>query len=675
MVNSQKMSKILSFVFLFLLLLGNIEAQTLPFEIVTKEGKSFYKYKVQSGEGLYAISRTFSVSVADIIRSNPGSNQGLKNGQELLIPISNNVVSKENVGTSSPLVPLNPAAPIHNQGGPVDQNINFNHTVVSGETVYSISKMYNTSVEDIYRLNPSSREGIGVGEVLTIPQRRVISEVKEENYRYHTILPQETLYSVSKTYSLNPEDILIANPGLSVETFQIGKTIRVPFFESYQIITPYEYQTSEITHKVSRGETLYNISRKYNVDVDEIVIENPMLAGGLKPNMELIIPVKRSSLEVTTERIENDINNLLNQKPSPERIGVKKIGLLLPFLDETGSAHLRLQEYYEGFLLAVQEMQNRGTDLELYVFEIGKGNDTKKLESLLQTLEIQSLNLIIGGVNDAQIRILSDFSKERNIKYVVPFSQSNGEVLNNGNIFQVNPLPKSQLDKATAAFINNFRNANIIFVSGGQNDKMDFLSQLQNTLRSNNIRYETISSTSTLDSSLLSLLNSTGENIIIPTSGDMNTLSRIIDELKEVQESNSEIQLRLFGYPEWQTYNNLINDYHRFRTCIYSPFFVNENSNEVRAFKEKFQNWYDRNLLDTNPGYGMWGYDTGLFFLTALHQYGVNFEQNVDRVKVNSLQFPFNFERLSNWGGFFNTGLYLINYDTNGRITKMDISR
>jgi ABC-type branched-subunit amino acid transport system substrate-binding protein len=288
---------------------------------------------------------------------------------------------------------------------------------------------------------------------------------------------------------------------------------------------------------------------------------------------------------------------------------------------------------------------------------------------------MQSLNLIIGGVNDAQIRILSDFSKERNIKYVVPFSQSNGEVLNNGNIFQVNPLPKSQLDKASAAFINNFRNANIIFVSGGHNDKMDFLSQLQNNLRSSNINYETISITSTLDSSLLSLLKTSGENIIIPTSGDMNTLSRLIDELKEVQENNSEFQFRLFGYPEWQTYSSLKSDYHHFGTYIYTPFFVNENSNEVKVFKEKFHKWYDRNLLDTNPGYGMWGYDTGLFFLSALQQYGANFEQNVNRVEVNSLQFPFNFERLSNWGGFFNTGLYLIYYDTSGVVTKMDISR
>ena len=151
------MSKIFSFLFLFFLLLSNIQAQTLPYETVTVEGKSFYKYRVQSGEGLYAISRTFSVSVADIIRSNPGSNQGLQNGQELLIPIAGNVTTTENVSSSSPLVPLSAVTPTTNQGGLVDQNINFNHTVISGETVYSISKMYRSSRGVYYCTKKSNR--------------------------------------------------------------------------------------------------------------------------------------------------------------------------------------------------------------------------------------------------------------------------------------------------------------------------------------------------------------------------------------------------------------------------------------------------------------------------------------------------------------------------------------
>ncbi|HCM22185.1 MAG TPA: hypothetical protein DIC46_15740, partial [Porphyromonadaceae bacterium] len=134
--------------------------------------------------------------------------------------------------------------------------------------------------------------------------------------------------------------------------------------------------------------------------------------------------------------------------------------------------------------------------------------------------------------------------------------------------------------------------------------------------------------------------------------------------------------VRLFGYPEWQTYDEeLVKDYHLFDTRIFSSFYVNEQDPATRDFMQSFKKWYDRDLLNTYPKYGLLGYDTGLFFLTALARYGVNFEQSVDQIRVNTLQFPFYFERVNNWGGFINTGLYLIHYDTSNSITKTDKSR
>lgn len=675
MCNALHLSRIIALFLLLSISSQLLQSQNLPYETVTLDGRSYYKYKVQPGEGLYAISRTFSVSVADILRYNPGANTGLQSGQELLIPAASPSSTREQTPVPDRRSPSS-QLPVNNlQTNPTDQNVTFHHTVASGETVYSVSKMYNTTVDEVYRLNPSSRDGIAEGQMLIIPQRRVISEVKEENYRYHTILPKETLYSVSRTYSLKPEDVMRANPGLSVETFQIGKTIRVPFFESYETILPFEEQTTSVIHTVGRGETLYSLARKYNVEVAEIERTNPILSEGLKTNMQLLIPVKRSAVEGRSRQDENEANRLLTQGPPSERVDVMKVGLLLPFLDESGRAHLRLQEYYEGFVLAVNELKGRGSDLELLVFEIGKGNDTKKLESLLETMEMQSLNLIVGGVNDAQIKILSDFSRSRDIKYVVPFSQSNGEVLNNGNIFQVNSLTQAMQAKASKIFVNTFRNANILFIRGGDNDKAEFVSQVQNDLRGNNIRYETISSSTALSTTMLSLLDSGKENIIVPTGSDSNTLRQLMDALNEVQESDSSYTFRLFGYPEWQTYSSLVDQYHRFGTYIYSPFFANDADPGVRDFNQAFKKWYDRAPMDTYPGYAMWGYDTALFFLTALQRFGVGFEQHLDQMRVNSLQFAFQFERMNNWGGFVNTGLFLVYYDPNGTILKMDRSR
>lgn len=653
------------FVIMICLLAGinSMQAQQLPYEIVTVDGQSYYKYKVQPGEGLYAVSRIFSISVADLLRYNPGSNSGLQNGQELLIPVTQ--VSER---ISSDAAPQDIS-----RNDPTDQNTSFKHTVVKGETVYSISKMYHTTVDQIIRLNPSAANGIAIGSVLSIPQRRVISSEKEENYRYHTILPKETLYSVAKTYRLKPEDVIRANVGLSVESFQIGKTIRIPFFESYEVVKPFEKQTANIIHTVQRGETLYSIARKYDVEVSTLEQMNPMLAGGLKPNMELIVAVARSKVDNLDPREENQANRLLTKQSPSQRVDMMKVGLLLPFLDQTSRGHLRLQEYYEGFLLAVNEMKERGANFELYVFEIGKGNDIGKLESLLGTLEMQSLNLIIGGVNDAQIKVLSDFSRSHNIKYVVPFSQSNEEVLNNGFMFQVNPMSSLVFTKTVTYFTQKFRNANIIFVEGGGDPQKEFVTLLQSSLKQQGIPFKTIAEAGLLTTSSENVLRIGQENLILPLSSDAATLRKVTSELKKVHEATPEIVTHLFGHPDWQTYGELKDELTQFGTYFYTPFFVDQQSYQAKRFMDEFKRWYGREPMETYPSYGMWGYDTALYFLTALQRNGLNFEQKINDVDVSTIQFPYYFERLNNWGGLINGALYLVHYDQNGSISKTEI--
>ena len=80
----------------------------------------------------------------------------------------------------------------------------FYHTIERGQTVYAIATMYGVSVEDIYRLNPESKEGIKAGSTLRIPQKdsAIAPSGKADNYTYHTIQPKETLYSLSIKYSV-----------------------------------------------------------------------------------------------------------------------------------------------------------------------------------------------------------------------------------------------------------------------------------------------------------------------------------------------------------------------------------------------------------------------------------------------------------------------------------------
>jgi len=162
------------------------------------------------------------------------------------------------------------------------------------------------------------------------------------------------------------------------------------------VIVPYEDQTTNITHKVENKETLYSIARKYKVEVSEIERLNPSLAGGLKANMVLIIPVKKSMLEGDSRFMENEANRLLTQNiPSP-RVDVMKVGLLLPFLDETGGGHWRLQEYYEGFLLAVEEMKTKESIWNYTSSRSAKGITRKNWKVCLKPWKCATLILSSG---------------------------------------------------------------------------------------------------------------------------------------------------------------------------------------------------------------------------------------------------------------------------------------
>ena len=327
--------------------------------------------------------------------------------------------------------------------------------------------------------------------------------------------------------------------------------------------------------------------------------------------------------------------------------------------------------------MAVDKLKKQGANLELYVFDIGTEKNTKKLESLLTTMEIQNLDLIVGGVSDNQIKILSDFSKSKNIKYVIPFSSKNTEVLNNGNVFQVN-TPQAQLyTKASQVFVNKFNKSNIVFLATGENDKKDdLITIMKNDLKIKSIPFQSVLISESMSESMLPILDTTKRNILIPASGDIGILGQVFEALNELKETNPEIDIDLFGYPEWQTYEqNYLKDYHNHGTYLYSSFYVDKNALETEEFERDFKKWYKRDLQKTYPQYAMLGYDTGLYFLTALYKYGRNFETNINALKVNTTQFAFDFERANNWGGFINTGMYLVNYNTDSTITKSNMSR
>ncbi|MDR1090068.1 MAG: LysM peptidoglycan-binding domain-containing protein [Prevotella sp.] len=535
------------------------------------------------------------------------------------------------------------------------------HTVAKGETAYSIAAMYNTTVQQIYAMNPGAEKRIKAGDKLRIPKGKAIS-----GYSNHLIEAKETLYSVARMYNISVDDIKDANQGLNESSFKTGKTIKIPAFGAAANAPA---TTSASTYNVQKGETLYSIGKKHNVSVEALLASNPSVKdSGLKEGTTLNIPVKTSLPAYDNRR---------PVKPEAATESVSKgetvrIGIFFSFTD-TGSSIQKdkLAEYYEGFLLALRDLKAKGLNAEVYTFDTGPEKSTKRLESLFGTNEVKSLNLMIGGVSGQQIEAMSKFSKKTGIRYVIPFGSTNS-IESDPGLFQMTTSHSNLYPEIIPAFVKKFSGYNIIFISEtGSNDKADFVAELKKGLSKSNFQFKTI----TGSENLLENINinlSPGKNILVPASSSEAALRKVLATMELLSASS----VSLFGYPEWQAYTQHTEALHKFDSYIYSIFFLDEEQKEVQDVASQYKSWYGKNMINSFPKWGYLGYDAGLFFLTALKQYGSEFESDLTKIKVQTLQSAINFKHTNGkGGGYINNGLYFVHYKTNSSIEKVDISK
>ena len=562
----------------------------------------------------------------------------------------------------------------------------FYHTIERGQTVYAIATMYGVSVEDIYRLNPESKEGIKAGSTLRIPQKdsAIAPSGKADNYTYHTIQPKETLYSLSIKYSVPATDIIAANPGLSTSTFTIGKNIRIPPTRLETLPTT-EKKTvqKEMEYTIQKKETMYRICRKFDISSAELLRLNPELKNGVKAGMVIKIPV--ASEEVITQNIrqpeEREVNALLSTPKDIKKVNRIQVALLLPFMtNETtqSSATSRFVEYYEGLLLAVDSLRNMGTSIELSVYDTGNG--TKKVKEILKEDALSNANLIIGAVQNDQIVLIADFAQKHNIKYVIPFTSKNDDVLSNANVYQVNTPHSYLYSKAAQAGCDLFSDYNIILVNiKDKEEKPEFIKAFKTEMQQRDIPFKEVTyKGDTFATDIEAAMVRDKRNVVLPTSASLDAVNKIkaplrmLSELKE--EEKEPYMVNLFGYPEWQTYTReCLEDFYALNTYIYSNFYADNLSPEVHSFYSDYKNWYSKNLINTFPKYGILGFDTGMYFLGAINKYGSNFENNLDKIHYKSIQTGFDFHRVNNWGGFINTNLFIVHYKNDYTVTRSEV--
>ena len=418
------------------------------------QAQKLIEHKVTQGETVESIAKLYLVTPHDIKVLNPDIKNGLSMGNTLIIPISD--MSSQNL-------------PIEEKEIIGYRTIKVNRQ----ETLYSLSKENNISIEDLKKYNTFLySQPLKKGDKLRIPRyKTIVSQVTVKNtLKTYTVQPREGKWRVAYKFGMTIPELEALNPNMN-EILQPGDQLVVPNIElneEQSIDDNFSYYT------VLKSEGFMALNRKMGVTQEELEALNPGLKeSGLKLGMVLKVPAN-AMRDVTTEDIENTVltRNLTN-------LSAKNIALMLPFrlnridVDSIAEAkdaikndgYLSLSlDFESGVLMALDSAKQLGISTHMKVFDTE--NQTAKVNAILRQNDFSNYDVVIGPLLPQNFERVASQLKDDNVPVVSPFTIP--EHLYD-NVFQT--IPSDELLEQT---IINFVKAdtlkkNIIIIADEKN--------------------------------------------------------------------------------------------------------------------------------------------------------------------------------------------------------------
>ena len=263
------------------------------------EGITTNTYVVQKGDSLYSIANKLGTTVSELKKENNLTSNTLQIGEVLRIPTKEIYEGEENVYIVQKGDTLYSVAMANNTT--VDElkkanNLTSNilstgqllkipsallpestYIVKKGDSLYSIANKYNTTIDELKRINNLTSNILSIGQVLKLPSDKVSDVEKEENTISYTVQKGDSLYSIARKYSTTIDKIKDLN-NLTTNLLSIGQVLLIPTDTNL-----------ETTYTVQKGDSLYSIAKKYDTTVDRLKQLNNLKSNLLSIGQILIV--------------------------------------------------------------------------------------------------------------------------------------------------------------------------------------------------------------------------------------------------------------------------------------------------------------------------------------------------------------------------------------------------
>jgi len=555
------------------------------------------------------------------------------------------------------------------------------------ETLYSISKLYNVSVEDLKAFNPQLYENeLKAGEIIRIPAYKLPEKYQNIDFNQslknstfdafkHIVLPKERKADIIKMYGMTEQTFDSLNK--DIYEVQSGQMVKVVPKTTKKINRVNELNLALEFYTVPPRQTMYSLTKEFKINEEVVYKLNPILEReGLKAGMILKLPKK-----VTAASAGDKIVNLENYA---QNFNEKKLALFLPFSlgqfekDSIDVNRILLRDralnisldLYEGVNWAIQHAKRKGIYTDLQVYDTRR--NPRALDSLLRRIDISDRDAIIGPLIPDNISVLSKQVVRNQIPVFLPITNYDNS---KSNIF--NTIPQDEVKAETLiTYIDSIRT---------QEQHLIFIGDSIANATFNKYRYTfpdatfyNVPKTYTDPERILKLLKPNAENwVILETNlkgvaeGVVNNLHNFVNWELDDTNNNSptaadrakerilkDIKIRLFTSNQNQAYDDVISNRAlcdlNFTVVTASKYNILESNSYIENYKR---------IHGTIPNrYVLRAFDLTYDILLRLAYNGTLADENslFPLTEYNENRFGYDKPFMSNL--YYNKGLYIIEY-------------
>ncbi|MNJ88363.1 D-gamma-glutamyl-meso-diaminopimelic acid endopeptidase CwlS precursor [compost metagenome] len=639
------------------------------------------KHTVSSGETVTQIAQKYKVTPLDIYTLNPDARNGLKEKSVLLIPSKGavKIPVKEQKVVETPSV---------------QKKVNT-HTVAPKETAYGLAKQYNVSVADLEKANPEIKDGLKIGQVLTIPgkqqetpkqetkpskkeERKAEKKAEKEEKKeaknggqniVHEVQPKETKYSIAKKYGITLEELEKKNPEAK-EGLKIGQVLVIKGnapkaeiaekkSETPKQETP-KQETAEAgfgKYEVKPKETLYSLSRQFGLSQNDLTDLNPELKDGVKVGMILKVP---NTLPLANASSKN-FTDLTKSISTKER---KELVLLLPFNvskiegDTTSSVQARLKkdnflnmtlDFYSGALVAIDSAKTLGLNIDVKILDSQENRNSSSISSTFVQNNLTKADVVVGPFYQAHAEKTAEMLNKSNVPVISPLSKDSGKLYS--NLYQ--SMPTVDYLKSAMFDYMNSKNGNIVAVV----DPKKASTRKYISDNYSNVKFASFTDKGGLSpESLKSLLVKNQMNYVVMETASIWMIKSTISALLAAQ---SEYQLQLVILESNDALDSdeiSIANLAKLR-MLYPAVTRDNDTPEALIFSKVYKK---KNNIFPNQ-YATRGFDVTFDAMLRLSQ-EKSFEETIYDAATEQVENKFNYNRNPS-GGYSNKGVYILYYD------------